>query len=108
MKKYLNNYIKECDELLNKKITNEIINNHLEKISFFSHERLIHLIVTMFYALFTLLFVFMFLVLNNYVLLVICIIMIVILVFYIFHYYYLENGVQYLYTIYDRMKEKIK
>ena len=51
MKKYLYDYIKEIDELLKtKKINEDIIHNHLIKIKFFQHERLIHLLVTLFYA----------------------------------------------------------
>ena len=53
MKKYLNDYIKETEEKLRGKVTSKDIEIHLNKISFFSHERLIHLIVTMFFALFT-------------------------------------------------------
>jgi hypothetical protein len=43
MKKYLYDYINEIDKLLsdNKKINEETIKNHLIKISFFQHERLI-------------------------------------------------------------------
>ncbi|MBR4178345.1 MAG: hypothetical protein IKR57_03245 [Bacilli bacterium] len=108
MKRYISEYIKNTEKILNEKVTKEIIDNHVNKISFFSHERLIHLIVTMFFALFTILFIFMFLVLNNYILLIICAIMIVILLFYIVHYYFLENSVQYLYTLYDKLKEKLK
>ena len=53
MKDYLYNYIKGIDLLINsnKKIDDDTINNHLIKISFFQHERLIHLLVTLFYAL---------------------------------------------------------
>ena len=58
MKIYLQDYIKEIDKLLknNKKITSDIIEKHLIKISFFQHERLIHLLVTLFYALFCIIF----------------------------------------------------
>ena len=58
MKKYLYDYIKEIDGLLkdSKKITKEDIDNHLVKIEFFQHERLIHLIVTVFYAILFILF----------------------------------------------------
>ena len=53
MKKYLYDYIKEIDEIISsKKVKEDIISNHLVKIQFFQHERLIHLIVTIFYALF--------------------------------------------------------
>ena len=51
MKKYLSNYINDIDNLIKKKnITNKDINEHLIKIKFFQHERLIHLLVTLFYA----------------------------------------------------------
>ena len=58
MKKYLYDYINEIDNILNSnnKISKDIIENHLIKISFFQHERFIHLIVTVFYALFFLIF----------------------------------------------------
>ena len=52
MKKYLYDYIKEIDKLLdsNKDIKDDLIKKHLIKIDFFQHERLIHLLVTLFYA----------------------------------------------------------
>ena len=58
MKEYLYNYIKEIDNLINsnKKINDDVINNHLIKISFFQHERLIHLLVTIFYGLLFIIF----------------------------------------------------
>lgn len=53
MKKYLYDYIKEIDEIIeNKKINQKIIDEHLTKIQFFQHERLIHLLVTLFYCTF--------------------------------------------------------
>ena len=108
MKEYLGSYIKETEEKLKGKITKSDIENHLNKINFFSHERLIHLIVTMFFALFAILFFLIYLNLNTELLLVIDLILIVVLVFYIFHYFYLENNVQYLYKLYDKMIDKLK
>ena len=103
MKKYLYDYIKEIDELINNnKITDEIITNHIVKIAFFQHERLIHLIVTLFYAAIFLLFVV--LTFINYLFVSIVIILLIFLIFYILHYFHLENGVQYLYKQYDKMK----
>ena len=106
MKKYLYDYIKEIDDLLknNKKIANAIIENHLIKISFFQHERLIHLLVTLFYALLFLIFTALGFV--HYTFFFIALILIVFLLFYIVHYFRLENGVQYLYKQYDEMKKK--
>lgn len=104
MKEYLYNYIKEIDNLINsnKKINDNLINNHLIKINFFQHERLIHLIVTLFYAL--IFIVFMSLGFVHYLFFTIAAILLVFLLFYIVHYFRLENGVQYLYKQYDKMK----
>ena len=105
MKKYLNDYIKEIDNILNNnKIDEDIINKHLIKINFFQHERLIHLLVTLFYALLFLVFLYMCSI--HYIFAVIAIILLIFLIFYIIHYFRLENGVQYLYKQYDRMLEK--
>ena len=106
MKKYLNDYIKEIDDLLdsNKKITDDVIQKHLIKIGFFQHERLIHLLVTLFFGL--LFIIFMALGTIHYLIFVTAIIVLVLLMFYIVHYFRLENGVQYLYEQYDKMNEK--
>ena len=104
MKEYLYNYIKEIDGILNKnKITKDIIDNHLVKIQFFQHERLIHLIVTLFFAF--LFILFLFLTCIHFIFFIIALILMVFLIFYIIHYYRLENGVQYLYIQYDKMKK---
>ena len=105
MKKYLYDYIKEIDTLLesNKKIKDDVITNHLLKISFFQHERLIHLLVTLFYALIYL--VFMALGFVHYIFFIIALILFIFLICYIIHYFHLENGVQYLYKQYDKMRK---
>ena len=106
MKKYLFDYIKYIDNLLsdNKKIKDDIINNHLIKINFFQHERLIHLLVTLFYAI--LFLIFLALGFIHYIFFSIALILLVFLICYIIHYFHLENGVQYLYKQYDMMKNK--
>lgn len=107
MKKYLYDYIDEIDKLLNvknNKVTDEVMSNHLTKISFFQHERLIHLLVTLFYAF--LLIVFMALGILSFMFYFIALIISIFLLFYIIHYFRLENGVQYLYKQYDKLKEK--
>ena len=108
MTSYLNEYILETEKKLKGKITSKDIENHLNKISFFSHERLIHLIVTMFFAMFSILFVFVSIYASSIPLLVISLILLVTLFFYIFHYFFLENKVQYLYKLYDEMIDKVK
>lgn len=106
MKKYLYNYINEIDNLLNNKskITSEIVNEHLVKISMFQHERLIHLLVTLFYAL--IFIIFMSLGFIHYLFFTIAFIVMVFLICYIIHYFSLENGVQYLYKQYDKLNKK--
>ena len=105
MKKYLYDYINEIDNILNSnnKISKDIIDNHLIKISFFQHERFIHLIVTVFYALIFL--IFLALCFLHYMFSIIALILLVLLICYIVHYFHLENGVQYLYKQYDEMKK---
>ena len=61
MKKYLYNYIDEIDKKIEDKETNinDLIESHLIKIKFFQHERLIHLLVTLSYVIYMILFLFL-------------------------------------------------
>ena len=105
MREYLNNYLKETEKLLAKKtILKEDIEQLKTKISFFQHERLIHLIVTLFFSLFAL--IFMILGIVSYYFLIIFAILIIFVICYIYHYYFLEKKVQYLYKVYDKLKER--
>lgn len=107
MKKYLYNYIKNIDDLLNgNKIENieSIKKEHLVKIQFFQHERLIHLIVTIFYCLIMLIFMALGTIFIGFF--IVGIILLIFVIFYIIHYFRLENGVQYLYKQYDKMNER--
>ena len=104
MKKYLYDYIAYVDNLIKTgKYKKEDIENHLIKISFFQHERFIHLIVTLFFSL--LFIIFLFLIALHYVFSIIALIFMVFVICYIIHYYHLENGVQYLYKQYDELKK---
>lgn len=109
MKKYLYEYIKSIDLILkeNKKIDyNKLKEEHLIKIGFFQHERLIHLLVTLFYALFTFIIFYFTKIFLPFVF--IALILLVFLIFYVVHYFRLENGVQFLYKQYDMICERIK
>ena len=102
-------YMKQSDELLQgpPDVTDwtKAIENHLTQIRFFQHERLIHLIVTVLFALMTT-SVVVGLVSSSNIWLAILLIPLLILLFpYINHYYLLENGVQKMYAQYDRMLE---
>ena len=78
----------------------------LTKIAFMQHERLIHLLVTILFAVLMFLCLIGFFVSENIGILAAAVLMLVLLVPYIAHYYFLENGVQMLYSIYDRVCEK--
>ena len=78
----------------------------LVQISFFQHERLIHLLVTILFALLMFLCLIGFFVSDNIGILAAAVLMLVLLVPYIAHYYFLENGVQKLYSIYDEVCKK--
>ena len=106
MREYIHEYMLSIDSYIaDKKHSNlkETIENHLVKIEFFQEERRIHLYVTLFYALITLLFLGMMAV--SLIFFPIALILTVFLILYIYHYFYLENHVQYLYKQYDKLKE---
>lgn len=77
----------------------------LTQIQFFQHERLVHLIVTVLFALLTFLTLFASLLIENLLLLVLFAMFLILLIPYIRHYYILENGVQKLYEYYDQLGE---
>lgn len=77
--------------------------NLLIQIQFFQHERLIHLIVTVLFALLTVGTLFVCLFYPHPILFTLLALFLILLIPYIIHYYHLENGVQKLYTYYDKM-----
>lgn len=105
MKEYIKDYIKEIDKYINENsiIKQEYIDLHLIKISFFSSERLIHLLVTLIYAVMTIFGFLSFVIFEKIVLLFIPCILVLFLIPYILHYFLLENSVQYMYKQYDMM-----
>ena len=105
MKRYLYDDIEHIDKIIKEdRVSNQLVEEHLIKIKFFQHERVIHLFVTLTYAL----LFFMSLIVSIYVPIfrIIGIILCFFLIPYVLHYFKLENGVQYLYKQYDMMREK--
>lgn len=106
-------YLKECEnfmcQILNLKDNNteieSIKNNFKTQIEFLQHERLIHLVVTLSFALFLLLSVFFTIIskINEFIYL--DLLLFILLIPYIAHYYKLENGVQRLYKLYERLNQ---
>ena len=103
----IKNYLKQIDEMLENPPEGidygKEIEKHLVQIGFFMHERLIHLIVTVLFALLSVGVALycvadpgipMFLLFGA---------LLVLLVPYIMHYYLLENGVQKMYQQYDEL-----
>jgi len=106
MRKYVSDYVKSVEEKLKGKIKQDDLEELELKITYFQHERFIHLLVTLFFALVTL--VFLCLGMISIIFLIPFFLFIIFDVFYIVHYFFLENSVQYLYKIRDNMKVKLE
>jgi len=111
MKNSIEKYIKRIDKLLmNKRNTDwhEVMHEHMDKINFYQHERLVHLIVIMLVSIITVLLLLYSLIHAELGVLLLLIIFIILLVPYLFHYYFLENNVQKMYEQYDKIKKIMK
>lgn len=110
MKKRVLAYLKYIDELLEKDDVDweEEIKKHFVQIGFFAHERLIHLIVTVLFALMTIVTILYCNYTGSMIALALTIALLVLLIPYIMHYYLLENSVQRMYAQYDEMMNKNK
>lgn len=112
MKKRILSYMEYVDKTLEKNETGlsyeEILDEHLIQIQFFSHERLIHLLVTILFALLGFGTFFMLIVSFSPGLICLFFAILVLLIPYIMHYYLLENGVQKMYRQYDELLKKIR
>lgn len=116
MEKRILTYRKYIDELLLREDADweRIREEHLVQISFFQHERLIHLIVTVIFALFTVFFAGMSYLLMAQgtdgagSLLTVVAAFLVLLIPYVRHYYILENEVQKMYRQYDEIISKLR
>lgn len=85
----------------------EEMKKHLVQIAFFAHERLIHLLVTITFAILTVI-VFLYTIYNFSIpMLLLIFALMCLMIPYIKHYYLLENSVQMMYEQYDRMQEKV-
>lgn len=89
----------ENDELL--KMRGEL----LQRIEFYKHERLVHLIVTMSFAVLFLIALAMTLTVGGWGAITLTILFLGLLVPYIKHYYFLENSVQKMYTFYYNVEK---
>ena len=76
------------------------LKEHLVQVGFFQHERLIHLIVTVTFALLEMLAIVLSVISDSLFTLLLPIVILILLIPYIRHYYILEN----MYVQYDRMR----
>ncbi|MCH5262439.1 MAG: hypothetical protein J1F42_05950 [Lachnospiraceae bacterium] len=108
MEKRILNYRKYIDELLTHSDLNweAVIKEHLIQISFFQHERLIHLIVTITFAILEVIVIGLCVVSFTLGVGLLAIALLILLIPYVRHYYILENEVQKMYWQYDKMVEK--
>ena len=112
MKKRILEYRGRIDNLLieNSEDTDwdAVLTEHLIQIGFFQHERLIHLIVTVIFALLEIISVSTYIVSGEIYVIALVLIILVLLVPYIAHYYLLENETQKMYEQYDKIVLKCK
>lgn len=107
MKNELKVYIGKMNALIaDGDITKEMLESMLVSIGFFQHERLIHLLVTLGFAVLTILSLLM--TAMEVYFLPLFVLFLVLEVPYVFHYYRLENGVQKLQRMYREAEEKLR
>ena len=105
MKEYIKEYISDIDKKItnNYHFTKEEIDDFFLKLNLFQKERIIHLVITLSYVFFTILFLF----LTKYIFMLFIIFFILLIFdsFHVYHYFFLENSVQYMYKQYDKIKK---
>lgn len=109
MKRRITLYLQYIDELLEKEDVDweKEAKKHLVQIAFFAHERFVHLIVTVLFALCTVMSIIYLNYSGQMIILALTVAFLVLLIPYIMHYYLLENSVQKMYDQYDKMLNKI-
>lgn len=109
MKKRIEDYVQHMDELIKKDAADTdwsaLLLEHQTQIGFFQHERLIHLLVTITFAILTMMSLLMMIIRFQPVLLLLFFFLLILLIPYLSHYYLLENSVQKMYSQYDRIKK---
>lgn len=112
MRKQIENYNRMIAEIMEANRPDEdwrrLANDYLIKIQFYQHERLIHLIVTVLFALMEAIVIVGSVFSEGIGLFVLAIVILILLVPYIGHYYFLENTTQKMYLTYDEICKRIK
>ena len=109
MTKQIREYMEYITAYLKGEHTNEELIHErsllLKRIELYQHERLIHLLVTLAFAAFFLIALFMFLSIGGAGLFVLTLLFLILLIPYIKHYYFLENTVQEMYRLYYKIEK---
>ena len=104
VQKYIDEEMKNAPE----EKTREVLAEFEQKISYFQHERLIHLMVTLAFAIFLLFEIFtLFIMPIDFIvagILLVCLFL-GLTIGYIMHYYFLENSVQKMYHMRDEIRD---
>jgi hypothetical protein len=112
MKNRILGYRKRIDELLaeNSPQTDweSVLSEHLVQIGFFQHERLIHLIVTVTFALLEIISLLIAMLWPQIATFLLVLAVLVLLAPYISHYYLLENETQKMYEQYDKILKNMR
>ena len=93
----------DTEEQTMQEMVQDKLQEHLVQVGFFQHERLIHLIVTVTFALLEMLAIVLSVISDSLFTLLLPVVILILLIPYIRHYYILEDEVQKMYVQYDRM-----
>ena len=115
MKKYIQAYMAEVQSFIDTELegaslerTKEVLSEFELKIGYLQHERFIHLIVTVLFALLEMGSLYVCLIAPSLPILVFCGMFLILLVPYVMHYYFLENSVQAMYKMRDRIVSSLR
>lgn len=112
MKRRILTYLNAVDRILKEDSDRtdwkEVLEEHLVQVSFFQHERLIHLLVTILFAILAFLTLILMTVRFRVPVLILFLAILILLIPYINHYYLLENSVQKMYGQYDEIWKHVK
>lgn len=109
MKKYVLALISQAEDLLKKAdVTRGDIDELERHIDYCRHERLVHLLVTLAFAIMTMITLVMCVFSCGIAVMLLLLLFAVMTAAYVWHYYFLENSVQKLYIISDKMHARLK
>ena len=108
MKKYILSYLENIQRKISENDVDysELLEYHLKHISFFQHEREVHLLVMILFAILTVLSIGVDIFCFKPAVFLLSVIFLIMTAAYIKHYYFLENSVQRMYIISDKMHKK--